>query len=117
MEITLKKENKCFIRSLSKEEQVSLKSVDLSYEELKDNHIMAMIFGHGVDILNIEICETDCIDSIIALMLSASQCNILSIETCNSSFEILSVLYPEKKALLRRAKMLGRNMLEVIKDE
>lgn len=114
MIVTLKKNNEPTIENLSKEEQLHLNSVELSYEELSNNYIMAMIFGHGVDVLNIELCDTKEVNAIIALMMSAKKINVISVENCNGSFEVFSRIYPEKIAELRRAKMLGKSMLEVI---
>lgn len=117
MIINLYKDNAPIVETLTQEQQICLTSLDLSYKELSDMYIMAMIFGHGVDVLNMELCETEDIESVVALCLSAKEINVKSVENCNSSFEILSKLYPEKTAKLRRAKMLGKNLWEVITNE
>lgn len=114
MDIFLYKDNKSSVKSLSKEEQHQLTKLNLSYDDLGDNMIIAMVLGHGINTLDIEICETEYTNAVLALMLASEVMCVTKVETCEASFKILSSLYPDKVGQLRRAKMLNKNLWEVV---
>lgn len=114
MDIILNKDNNSIVRTLTKEQQQTLKSIRLSYEDITDKYVLAMLLGHHVDNLEISIKSGIYVDGALALMLDAKNIKLTDIECCDDSFNILSKIYPHKVGQLRRAKMLGKDLLEVV---
>lgn len=114
MKVILNKDNVSVVKALTRDEQIALQTLSLSYDDLNDHKVLAMILGHGIDELEIQLIQTEYIEAVLALMLGAKEIKVTSIETCDSSVKILGKLYPEKIGQIRRLKMLGKDLMEVL---
>lgn len=103
------------IRNLTLEEQASIENIEVNYTDISDKYILAWILGRGIDKLSLHLTDGVEKDVLLALSIQAKDIEVISVDNTKDSVDILGSIFPEKLPALRRAMMLNKNLLEVVR--